>query len=410
MQHDRRTFMRTIGAGSIGSVALLASDTAAADDSGGCDSAAGSYFDPDDGFADAAPWLNDDTPVYTVTEPTREALETAVNRSGPRVVVFETSGTIDLGADRLTIDEDKLYLAGQTAPSPGITLVRGGVWIEADNCLVRHVRVRPGDAGQDVGWAPDGLRTADGTENNVVDHCSITWAVDENGSPGYDSRQTTYSNCIMAEGLADATHPKGVHSYGSLVGDGAEDVALYGNVWAHNIGRNPRLKPETRSVVVNNVMYHYDEAVNLSDSTVASIVGNSFLRVDEGDYNVEGGGEVYGVNNITDPETPMYGPDVTLLEDPPLWPDGLSPLSASDAERHNLAYAGARPADRTDQDRRIISDVRNFDGEFIDSQSAVGGYPDLAENSRELHVPESGLSQWLESHAIRVEQRDADSD
>ncbi|MDS0300611.1 hypothetical protein NDI76_17820 [Halogeometricum sp. S1BR25-6] len=401
--------MRTIGAGSIGSASLLASGTATADRSERGDSAAGSYFDPDDGFANAASWLDDDTPVYAVTEPTREAFEAAVNRSGPRVVVFETSGTIDLGAERLTVDEDELYLAGQTAPSPGITLIRGGLWVDADDCLLRHVRVRPGDAGQDDGWIPDGVRTADGTENNVVDHCSITWAVDENGSPGYDSRRTTYSNCIMAEGLADATHPKGTHSYGSLVGDGSEKVALYGNIWAHNIGRNPRLKAETRSAVVNNVMYHYDEAVNLDDSTVASLVGNSFLRVDEGDYNVEGGGEVYGENNTTDPETPMYGPDVTLLDDTPLWPDGLSPLSAADAERHALAYAGARPADRTYHDRRVVSDVRNFDGEFIDSQSAVGGYPDLAENSRDLHVPNGGLRRWLESHAIRVEQGGARS-
>ncbi len=409
MRHNRREFMRAIGVGTIGSSALLAADSAAAaDGSERADSSTGSYFDPDDGFADAAPWLDDDTPVYTVTEPTREAFEAAVNRSGPRVVAFETSGTIDLGAERLTIDEDELYLAGQTAPSPGITLVRGGLWVEADDCLLRHIRVRPGDAGQDVGWIPDGVRTADETENNVIDHCSITWAVDENGSPGYDSRRTTYSNCIMAEGLADATHPKGTHSYGSLVGDGAEEVALYGNVWAHNIGRNPRLKAETRSALVNNVMYHYNESVNLGDSTVASIVGNSFLRVDEGDYNIEGGGEVYGDANTTDPETPMYGPDVTLLDEPPLWPDGLSPLSAADATRHNLAYAGARPGDRTYQDRRVINNVRNFGGEYIDSQSAVGGYPDLAENNRELHVPESGLRQWLESHAVRVEQRDAE--
>ncbi|MFC4989432.1 pectate lyase family protein [Saliphagus infecundisoli] len=415
MTQDRRTFLGAIGAGSIGGAGLFASNAAAAGNGrsgpgGRGGPAAGSYFDPDDGFADAAPWLDDDTPVYKVTEPTREALDAAVNRSGPRVVVFETSGTIDLGAERFTIKEDGLYLAGQTAPSPGITLIRGGMWVDADDCLLRHVRVRPGDANQEEGWVPDGVRTADGTQNNVIDHCSITWAVDENGSPGYDSVDTTYSNCIMAEGLADATHPKGTHSYGTLVGDGSTGVALLGNVWAHNIGRNPRLKAETESVVVNNVMYHYDEATNVDDSTVASVVGNSYLRVDEGDYNIEGGSaEMYIEGNITDPETPMVGPEVVRLDEPPVWPDGLSPLSAERAEDHALAYAGARPADRTYHDRRVVSDVRTFDGDYIDSQEEVGGYPDLPVNTRQLNVPKGELWQWLESHAVRVEQPGAGS-
>ncbi|ESP86979.1 pectate lyase family protein [Candidatus Halobonum tyrrellensis] len=421
MNHDRRTLLRALGAAGIGAGAFAGnaaaddggtesdgggpgeSDGGGASESGG--SGAGSYFDPSDGFADAAPWLDDDTPVYRVTEPTREAFEEAVNRSGPRVVVFETSGTVDLGAERLTIEEDGLYLAGQTAPSPGVTLIRGGVWVDANDCLLRHVRVRPGDAGQEEGWIPDGIRTADGTENNVIDHCSITWAVDENGSPGYDSVDTTYSNCIMAEGLADSTHPKGTHSYGTLVGDGSTGVALLGNVWAHNIGRNPRLKAETASAVVNNVMYHYDEATNVDDSTVASIVANSYLRVDDGDYNIEGGSaEAYIADNVTDPETPMVGPDLIQVDEPPVWPEGLEPLSAEAAEDHALAYAGARPADRTANDRRVISDVRTFGGEWIDSQEAVGGYPDLAVNTRSLDVPESGLAEWLESHAVRVEQ------
>lgn len=36
-----------------------------------------SAFDPDDGFAESAPWLDDETPV--ITEPTREQFERAID-------------------------------------------------------------------------------------------------------------------------------------------------------------------------------------------------------------------------------------------------------------------------------------------------------------------------------------------
>ena len=49
--------------------------------------------------------------------------------------------------------------------------------------IVQHIRVRPGDAGEEKGsgWSPDGIST-DGDEayNVLIDHCSISWAVDEN--------------------------------------------------------------------------------------------------------------------------------------------------------------------------------------------------------------------------------------
>lgn len=66
-----------------------------------------SSFDIDDGFVDPAPWLDgNDVEVISVTEPTRGALANAIDRSGPRVVIFETSGVIDLGTESLTIDDD----------------------------------------------------------------------------------------------------------------------------------------------------------------------------------------------------------------------------------------------------------------------------------------------------------------
>src|SRR4051794_31381387 len=49
------------------------------------------------------------------------SLREAVEAKGPRIVVFEVGGVIDLGQKTLTIREPFLTIAGQTGPSPGIT-------------------------------------------------------------------------------------------------------------------------------------------------------------------------------------------------------------------------------------------------------------------------------------------------
>ena len=63
-------------------------------------------------------------------------------------MVFEVGGVIDLGESTVRITEPYLTIAGQTAPAPGITLIRGGIDITTHDVVVRHIRVRPGDGGR----------------------------------------------------------------------------------------------------------------------------------------------------------------------------------------------------------------------------------------------------------------------
>ena len=69
------------------------------------------------------------------------------------------------------------------------------------------------------------------------------------------SHRITFSNNIMAEGLARATHWKIEHSKGSLIHDNATDILIIDNLYAHNFERNPLFKGGVRGVLVNNLIY-----------------------------------------------------------------------------------------------------------------------------------------------------------
>ena len=71
----------------------------------------------------------------------------AIAERGPRIIVFEVGGVIDLGGRIVEVREPFLTVAGQTAPSPGVTLIRGGLLVGAHDIVIRHLRGRPGEAG-----------------------------------------------------------------------------------------------------------------------------------------------------------------------------------------------------------------------------------------------------------------------
>ncbi|AEH38992.1 hypothetical protein Halxa_0389 (plasmid) [Halopiger xanaduensis SH-6] len=385
------------------------------DDSGnGGTSGDGAYFDLSDGFASPS-WFDDSVSVHRVQNATRSELANAVQGSGPRLVVFETSGTIDLDGDELEVTADQCWIAGQTAPSPGITLTQGLFQVNADDVVVQHLRSRvgPGDSGNIQG--NDSFNSADGTQNVIFDHCTASWGVDECMSVGYDSTDTTLSNCLVYEGLYDPYGNGEDHNYATLIGDGADNVALLGNVWAKTRGRVPRLKSGTRSVVANNVMYFFNEATNMDGDTEASIVGNLYIPQDLEDTAIEGG-NAYLEDNVTDPSsTPLTG-GTSELSSRPLWPSGLSAMSSGDVESHNMNYAGARPADRTSNDSRIVSEIQDRAGDaytdspydyWVADHEEVGGYPQLPENTHSLNVPSSGLRDWIDQWALAVEDPNA---
>ncbi|MBN1866624.1 right-handed parallel beta-helix repeat-containing protein [Candidatus Sumerlaeota bacterium] len=364
------------------------------------------------------------------------SLRAALDETGPRIVVFEVGGVIDLGGRSLSIREPYLTLAGQTAPAPGITLIRGGLKIETHDIVVQHIRVRPGDAAPPGagGWEPDGIGIGRG-RRVIVDHCSVSWSVDENISasgprtegPEATSSDVTIRDCINAEGLSHATHGKKEHSKGTLVHDYCRNISIVRNLYAHNVDRNPLFKGLTTGIVVNNVIYNPGrravgmgwvdeewppERLPIENGRIA-VVGNVLIHGPDTRrtvplvYASQGRGDAYLDDNLVFLRDGSAGHvttgSLTVLPNEPIWDERLEVLPASETAEYVIRHAGARPQQRDPIDQRIVDDFLARRGRIVDSQNDVGGYPQYRTTSRPLKAPETGVDEWLAQVAAELE-------
>lgn len=355
----------------------------------------------------------------------------AVNSDGPRIIVFEIGGVIDLGKSKIIIDKPHVTIAGQTAPSPGITFIRGGISVTAHDVIIQHIMVRPGDAGEPKksGWEPDGIATSGGNAHNIIiDHCSVTWSVDENISasgprlegPENTSHRVTISNCLIAECLSHSTHAKGEHSKGSLIHDNCREITVRRNLFAHNKQRNPYFKTAATGIIANNLIYNPGNAaihahwvkseweghpeppnakITIADNVL--IPGSdtkikAFIHAEHAELFLR---ENYIENNPS--EIPLTAGTFKATDLPPFQPAGL--LSTDKVTDYILTNAGARPADRDPIDQRIMDSVKKKQGRIIDSQNEVGGYPDYPPVYRKLEIPEEKIQEWLDKMTREVE-------
>lgn len=347
------------------------------------------------------------------------SLKEAIAATGPRIVVFEVGGQIDLGEMTLNVTAPYLTIAGQTAPSPGITLIRGkGVAITTHDVIVQHLRIRTGDSGhaKGSGWSTDGIRTEDGAYDVIIDHCSLTWATNKiaavsgsrfKGRTPEDwrnstSHRVTLSNNIIAEALSHSSHWKIEHSKGALIHDNTTGVLIIANLFAHNNERSPLFKGGVQGAIINNLIFdpgqraiHYNLIAEEWGSNPYQVgkmtaVGNvmragmstppdvAFLEIGgDGDLDYYGKDNI-AVDRIGRP-LPMEGSYTTTgarineLASPPVWPEGISPIPAREVQKAVLAGVGARAWDRDYHDARLVADVAEGRGWIIDSEADVHG-------------------------------------
>ena len=249
--------------------------------------------------------------------------------TGPRFVVFETSGTIKLSQGPLFVRNPYITIAGQTAPSPGV-LVRGpGLIIDTHDVVVQHLRIRVGN----VSGEPVALWIRDDATKVVIDHVSVSWSVWTAlavgaYTPGHPPGEVTIMDSIVAESLAcsgvnlgapcnPAIYPGSGYSNsrGIAIGDGwnhgAPKVTLLRNISAHNNDRHPEIGGLSQTFLVNNLIYNpsqtplsaffYQDAAGAGPAR-SVVKGNVLLP----------GPTTPGHNGYEAPEYPEEG-DVTLV-------------------------------------------------------------------------------------------------
>lgn len=214
----------------------------------------------------------------TTLDPTGPgSLQAALSASGPRVIVFAVSGVIK---GHLTLDHGDVTVAGQTAPGGGITIEGQLVNDTAENNVIfRHLRIRPPPRPSSInGNQYDGLRLWQ-QDKVIIDHCSISWGVDETVD-FYESNDVTIQWSTIEEAQTNAGHPDGPnHNYGLIQGPDGRRIAVHHNLFASNLNRNPAIAngpADVRNNVAYNVRHgfvHHNPA-----SGAFNIVGNYYKQ------------------------------------------------------------------------------------------------------------------------------------
>ncbi|AOW08279.1 pectate lyase family protein [Flavobacterium gilvum] len=370
--------------------------------------------------------LNDDGPG---------SLRDAINQEiGPKTIVFNVSGNIQLKS-RLVVNQPYITIAGQTAPGEGITITRAPIGLTGNDGIIRFLKVRIGG-----GTTYDGMGLT-GANFSIIDHCSISWTIDESFS-SRGSHNITLQNTLISEALNVAGHDKygtgKMHGYAASIGG---DVgSFHHNLLAHNEGRNWSIAGGLsgegfytgRLDIRNNVVYNWGERATDGGANEVNFVGNYykpgvsttiFVALNAQHEGVGKGMQRYYFDgNIMpgyfDEKNQEKGRKMTITHnemvnyqtfvDKPFFESYVETQSAKAAYKKVLSDVGANQPFFDKHDNRIIDETlkgtftykgsKSGLGGMIDNESDQGGWPNFASEIRSANwdTDHDGLPNWWE--------------
>ncbi|SEO66577.1 hypothetical protein SAMN05444671_4108 [Flavobacterium sp. CF108] len=370
--------------------------------------------------------LNDDGPG---------SLRDAVNQEiGPRTIVFNVSGNIKL-ASRLVANQPYITIAGQTAPGEGITISRAPMGLTGNDGVIRFLKVRIGG-----GTTYDGMGLT-GADYSIIDHCSISWTIDESFS-SRGAHHITLQRTLISEALNVAGHDKyevgKMHGFAATIG--GDIGSFHHNLLAHNQGRNWSIGGGLngdgyytgRLDITNNVVYNWGQRTTDGGANEVNFVNNYykpgastkiFVALNAQHEGVGKGMQRYYFNgNIMpgyfDEKSQEKGRKSTITNkeivqyetfvDKPFFVSYVETQSAKAAYKNVLSDVGANQPFFDKHDNRVIDETlkgtftfkgsKSGLGGMIDNEQDAGGWPNFASETRpaDWDTDHDGLPNWWE--------------
>jgi len=372
----------------------------------------------------------------------RDAIKTK-KADVPRTVVFDVGGTIALKKELRVEGVRGLTLAGQTAPGGGIAVRDHGVrFYRCSDIVVRHMRFRLGDVTK---TSEDVLAVGndDGVCRDIIfDHLTATWGID-GIMDVYFAENFTMQWCLFGEALNNSTHyKKQPHAMLMSFRKTKGNISIHHNLLFSSRDRHPTLgggdpKQSNSNAVFdfrNNVIYNWEGACNLASGRF-NLVGNYWRPGPNTDFRRD----PFPIASKAEAHDVTTGYlNANVFESKPEWsadnyaafqwgvrggkyigevtpekfkrPAELVPeidrpatQAAEEAHRLVLAAAGAsKPRDAADA--RIIAGVADRTNRRIDSQSEVGGWPDLPSGAVAKDSDGDGMPDaWEKQHGLNAD-------
>ncbi|MFB9079807.1 T9SS type A sorting domain-containing protein [Flavobacterium procerum] len=325
--------------------------------------------------------------------------EAVTNDIGPRTIVFNTSGIIQLNS-RLVLSQPYVTVAGQTAPGKGITIRSAPFGVTGNDAVVQNIRVRLG-----AGATFDGMGLT-GADYSIIDHCSISWTIDESFS-SRSGKNITLQKTLISEALNAANHqnyPAGTeHGYAATIG--GDIGSFHHNLLAHCYGRNWSLGGGLdgngayagRMDITNNVVYNWGGRTTDGGTKEVNFV-NNYYKPGAGSkifvaFNQQNEGvgtgmqQCYFSGNVmpgyfdesnqtigrkASGNTVSYQNFVTT----PFFPSYVTTQTAKNAYKIVLSDVGCTQPEFDSHDQRIINETLNGTYSAVGSVTGKPGFPD----------------------------------